>query len=115
MIPTHIFVTAEPGRLVPVPLSEASAPGATLLKCEEGKLYRVPWSTYTRRRIAAGDLAMVDATGAKTSDLQKAAAPSLEELEKKGFTHDDSGALVAKSAPTPAEKPLETPDTKRKG
>lgn len=74
--PTHVFVTAAEGREVPMPQNEVSAPGGVLLRCLPGKRYRVPWTTYTRRRINSGDLVLVDDAGRPTPDLDRATAPT---------------------------------------
>jgi hypothetical protein len=87
MQPTHVFVTAAEGRLVPVPPNEASAPGSVLLKCEAGKVYRLPWSSYVRRRILAGDLLLCNQWGTKVSDASAAEAPVVK--------LDDTGAVAA--------------------
>lgn len=90
--PTHVFVTAAEGRLVPIPANEGSAPGAALLKCEAGKLYRLPWSTYTRKRIAGGDLVLVNRGGTKVDSPEAAAAPDVLKV-------DDAGAIAADQRP----------------
>lgn len=74
--PTHIYVTAAEGREVPVPPSEASAPGAQLLKCLPGKVYVLPNSTYTRRRLLSGDLLPCDRAGKIVGDVDQASAPA---------------------------------------
>lgn len=87
MPPTHVFVTAAEGRLVPVPPNEASAPGSTLLKCEPGKVYRLPWTTYTRKRINAGDLVLCNMYGTRVATVEAAAA-------KSAVKTDDTGAVA---------------------
>jgi hypothetical protein len=132
VIPTHVYVTANPGKTVPIARSDASAPGAELLKCTEGNVYRLPWNTNTRRRINAGDLSLCDRDGktfaggldadgkpvGAATDLLAAAAP---DLEAHGMESNELGAVVrkAKDAPAikdgPAVKAFDTSDTKGKG
>lgn len=81
--PTHVFVTAAEGREVPMPQNEVSAPGGVLLRCLPGKRYRVPWTTYTRRRINSGDLLLIDTDGRLAhNDIDRAdastAVPALD-------------------------------------
>lgn len=57
--PTHVFVSAAPGRLCPIAPSDATAPGGRLLICTPDEVYRLPSTSYVRRRIAAGDLIVV--------------------------------------------------------
>lgn len=102
MIPTHVFVTAAEGREVPIPPSEGSAPGAMLLRCKPGKVYRLMWSTYTRRRILAGDLLPTTIGGLKVAELEQAAAGDLDQL---GYLTDSDGAVVAKPVAAPAPAP----------
>lgn len=70
--PTHVFVTAAEGRKVPIPSNEASAPGAALLLCEPGKVYRLPYTTHTRRRITSGDLVLTDQGGTAVDSIELA-------------------------------------------
>lgn len=91
---THVLVTAAEGRLVPVPPSELSVSGAPVATIEAGKVYRLPWSTYTRRRLASGDLLLVDAKSKKPTkstdpsaaavgvDLKLAADGSVDEDQR---------------------------------
>lgn len=60
MKPKTVLVTAAAGRLCPIAAADASAPGGGLLMCHPGKVYRLPYSSYVRRRINAGDLELVD-------------------------------------------------------
>lgn len=78
---THIFVTAAPGREVPIPAGEATAPGGALLRCVPGKVYRLPWSTYTRKRVASGDLVLADRRGSKVSEFANADASDAVETD----------------------------------
>lgn len=78
-----VFVIAAEGREVPIPPSEAAAAGGTLvrIRADKGadgkpKRFALPWTTYTRKRIAAGDLILVDADGKPAKDRHAAAAPA---------------------------------------
>lgn len=95
-IPTHVFVTAADGREVPMPQNEVSAPGGVLLRCVAGKRYRVPWTTYTRRRINSGDLILVDDAGRPTPDIERSDASTAVH-----HALDTDGSL-APPAPEPA-------------
>lgn len=91
---THVFVIAAEGRLVPVPPSEATAAGASLLTLkaseEKGKplVYVLPWTTYTRRRIGGGDLFLTDRSGTKVGSPDKARADGIK-LEADGTVATD--------------------------
>ena len=87
---THIFVRARPGRTVPVHPNAASGAGGTLLLCVEGKIYRLPYTTETRKRITAGDLELCDRAGKPVAELAAASAPEVE--------LDESGAVVQPGA-----------------
>lgn len=106
-IPTHIFVTAAEGREVPVPLSEGSAPGSTLLRCKPGKVYRLQNTSYTRRRILAGDLMPTTIGGVKVAELEQAAAGDLGKAHELG----PDGDVIPKAAepPPPAPEPVAEP------
>lgn len=73
--PTHVFVTAAPGREVPMPKRQVAAAGARTLRVKSGTVQRVPYTSYTRRRIARGDLLLVDRAGAAAKNISDAAAP----------------------------------------
>ncbi len=87
--PTHVFVTVPEGRLVPVPRSEASAAGGGLLKAAPAKLYALPWTTFTRRRIAAGDFVLVDRDMKPVKSPSAAAAPTDIKLAPDGTVDAD--------------------------
>lgn len=126
--PKYVFVTAAEGREVPVPPNEASAPGATMLRCLPGKVYRLPWTTYTRRRITSGDLILCSRNGVHAPDAEKAdasdAALPLDDTGAVAAEHDalplppltmqgDTEATVTLGKP---RKPFDTSDTNpRKG
>ena len=57
--PTHVFVTAAQGRLCPIAARDATGPGGTLLIVKPGDVHRLPYSSFVRRRLAAGDLVVV--------------------------------------------------------
>lgn len=82
--PTHIYVTAAEGREVPFPPSEVSAPNGVLLRALPGKAYRVPYTTYTRKRINSGDAIMCDIRGNPVRDLASAAAPREVNVDETG-------------------------------
>ncbi len=102
---TFIFVTAALGREVPIPAGEGTAPGGTQLRCTPGKTYRLPYSTYTRKRIAGGDLLLVNAEGLPVGSLELASAPDVVPL-------DETGAVIVTPKPAPAMKPATTVDAK---
>lgn len=101
MAVTHVFVTPRKTEvydgdrkvphLVPVHGAHAAGAGASgVLLCEEGKVYRVAYSTETRKRINATDFALCDRDGKEVDELAKASAPN-------EVTLDDTGAVT----PTP--------------
>ncbi len=103
---TFIFVTAGPDRQVPIPADEGSSPGGMQLRCTPGKVYRLPYSTYTRKRLASGDLLLTNREGMPVAERALAAAPDVVEL-------DDTGAvaIAAKPAPAPTKPIAPTLDT----
>lgn len=113
--PTHVFVTVPEGRIVPVPRAEAAAAGGALLKAEPGKLYALPWSTSTRRRIAAGDLVLVDRDGKPVKHAHESAAPADIKLAPDGSVDADqrSDQEIAKEAVAKAARAhrFDTSDT----
>lgn len=121
--PTHVFVSAAEGREVPIPTSEATAPGAQLLKCRHGRVYRLPWSTYTRRRINATDLYLTDSIGRRVANELEAAAPDLEgtdfelgpdgDVVRRGTSAETPGTPdELEAAPTAPVEKFDTTDTK---
>ncbi len=112
---THIFVAAAIGREVPIPTAEATAPGGALLRCLPGKVYRLPYSTYTRKRVASGDLFLVDRSGGKVRDFADASAPDVLELDDTGAVATEVQVHEASFKSPPAPK-FDTTDTHpRKG
>lgn len=100
MKPSHVFVTAAAGRLCPIAATDATAPGGLLLKCEPGKLYRIPYSTHTRRRIIAGDLILCNARLEEVAEVENAAAPDALPLR-------DDGSVAPLELETPAPTSVE--------
>lgn len=96
----HLFVTAALAREVPIPTSEATAPGGELLRCLPGKVYRLPNTTYTRKRLASGDLLLCDRAGKLVDSHERAAAHGVHELDHTGAVEQ-----VAPAAPAPATPP----------
>ncbi len=86
---THVFVTVPVGRLVPVPASEARAVGAVVLLCEPGKVYALPWSTYTRRRLKTGDFILSNQGGTAVKDAESARASSTIKIAADGAIDSD--------------------------
>lgn len=72
---TQVFATVPTGRLVPIPTSEATAGGGALLTCAPGKVYVLPWTTYTRKRVKSGDLVLTNQGGTAVADPLAAIAP----------------------------------------
>lgn len=90
---THVFVTVPPPapgseRLVPIPTSEASAATGPL-RCAPGKLYCLPYSSYTRRRLNAGDLELAKRDGKRAASPAEASAPASTKLEPDGSVAKD--------------------------
>jgi len=85
-----VFVIVPEGREVPIPATEATAAGGAALRCKPAakgaaaRVYRLPWSTYTRRRVNAGDLVLCDRQGRKVASAASAAAPAELELAPDG-------------------------------
>jgi len=67
-----------------------------------GRTYRVPYSGYVRRRIAAGDLIPTTRLGAGVSDLKLAAAPEALELAIDGSISDAAAAAEPSTPSTPS-------------
>jgi hypothetical protein len=103
---THVFVTVPEGRIVPVPSNEATAAGGTLLRCGHGKVYCLPWSTFTRRRIPSGDLVLSNSAGSKVTSIEAARAPANTRLEPDGSVSTDqrTDAEINKAATTTTDK-----------
>jgi hypothetical protein len=81
---THIFATVPEGRECPIPPSEANAPGAALLVCRPGKVYRLPYTTFTRRRVLGGDLVLSNRRGTKVDAAEHARSDEPLELDETG-------------------------------
>ncbi len=96
---THVLVTAVEGRLVPIPPSEGSAAGAAILTIEPGKVYRLPWSTYTRKRLAGGDLELVNAKTRKPRGKGEKPATPEEASVKVDLKITATGELDADQRP----------------
>lgn len=73
--PSHITVTAPPGRLTPINPKDGRAPGDHLMYVEPGKVRRVAYSADVARAIAAGDLVPCNMDGARVASADLAAAP----------------------------------------
>lgn len=93
--PTHVFVTVpkptkeDPtDRRVPVPMSEArTAEG--LLIAVPGKVYALPWSTSTRKRINGGDFVLSKRDGSRAKNEVEAAADPNTKLGPDGAVAED--------------------------
>lgn len=72
--PTHITVTAPPGRKTPVHGRDGQEPGGGLLYVTNDVVARIRYSQTTRRSIGRGDLVPCDMNGAATT-VTLAAAP----------------------------------------
>lgn len=97
---THVFVTAAEGREVPIPQNEATAPGSELLRVKHGAVHRVPYSTFTRKRLASGDLLLVNRRGSEVKELADASAPDPVELDEHGAVAQ--GEVTAQGSVDPA-------------
>jgi hypothetical protein len=74
-LPTHITVTAPPGRLTPVHIDDGIEPGSAQLQVTSGHVCRVRYSHTIVRSIGRGDLIMCDANGAPVASVELAASP----------------------------------------
>lgn len=75
MPPTHITVTAAEGRLVPLHSGTAVGPGRSHKQVEPGEVVRVPYDSFVRRRVAAGDLVLCNTDGVAVTTPEDAAYP----------------------------------------
>jgi len=77
-VPSHITVTAPPGRMTPVGRRDGVEPGGGQLRVVDGEVVRVRFagSSSVRRSIARGDLIMCDMNGAPVASADLAAAPA---------------------------------------
>lgn len=87
MAVTHVFVTptesGDGSRVVPVHPSHAvGAGGNGVLLCKEGKVYRVAYTTETRKRITAGDFVLCNRDGEPVAELAEASAPNEVPLDE---------------------------------
>lgn len=73
--PTHITVTAAPGRLVPIHSADGVEPGGGQLRVSDAHVARVRWSQGIRRAINSGDLVPCDMNGVSVASAELAAAP----------------------------------------
>lgn len=105
MAVTHVFVRALPDKTVP--LMEGGRLRLLVEKDEEGvdNVYRVPWTTETRKRINAGDMRLSDRAGNEVPELAAASAPDEVPLNENGSVADPP--VVA----GPAVKAFDTSDT----
>jgi len=76
--PSHITVTAPPGRVTPIHSMDGAEPGGAQLRVIEGEVVRVRFagSQAVRRAIARGDLVMCDLNGAPVASADLAACPA---------------------------------------
>lgn len=89
---THVYVTVPEDANNPREISRRVpmlAGGDTARLLEPGKLYAVPFDTYIRKRIAAGDLAYATKDGKAASSAADASAPSTVKLEADGTVATD--------------------------
>lgn len=107
MAVTHVFVRALPGKTVP--LMEGGRLRLLVEKDEEGvdNVYRVPWTTETRKRINAGDMRLSDRAGNEVPELAAATAPDDVPVNEDGS--------IAPPPPVagPAVKEFDTSDAKK--
>jgi hypothetical protein len=73
--PTHITVTAPPGRKTPIHKADGVDPGGSTMYVEAGIVRRVANSQTVRRAIARGDLLLCNMNGADVDSVELAAAP----------------------------------------
>lgn len=91
---------------VPVHASVGSSATGGQLQCVTGKVYRLPWTTETRKRIRSGDLVLCTRDGGEVQEEHEASAPNAVEL-------DESGAVTASPRVAgPAVAKFDTSDTK---
>lgn len=74
-LPTHVTVTAPPGRRTPVHHEDGVEPGGDPLHLVSGKVRRVKYSQTTMRSIARGDLILCNMDGHAVESAEAAAAP----------------------------------------
>lgn len=113
--PTHVYVTAAEGKLCPWPASEASSP-AGQLRVEPGKVYRVPYTTFSRRRLNSGDVLLCTRDGkiVKPGDLTSAAAPNEEHQDETGAIALGEVTAQGSTAPMHTAGSFDMSDTPRR-
>lgn len=127
---THVFVKVpepktedELPREVPLPAGEGAAAGGMLAKATPGKLWRVMWSTYTRKRITGGDFVLVTKAGKPAKNEREADASGFVRIAPDGSVDDDQRSdeeiakateLEAAKAKIAARSSFDTSDTKGK-
>lgn len=114
-----VFVTVPEGRIVPIPPQEGGAAGGALLRClpsdaDAKRVYALPWTTNTRRRINSGDLILSTRDGKPVKTRELAAAPDGVKLSHDGTVAADQRSDEEINAATPAPK-FDTTDVKGKG
>jgi hypothetical protein len=111
---THVFVIVPEGREVPIPQSEGSSAGGGVLIAKPGKQYAVRWTTYTRKRINAGDFILTDAKGAKVKEAHDARDEINKEAEARAAADAKRAELdAARAHRTPhARETFDTSDGK---
>lgn len=73
--PTHVTVTAPPGRLTPIHPNDGVDLAGHPLRVRPGEIRRVRWSENTRRAVARGDLILCDRAGKEVGLPKDAACP----------------------------------------
>lgn len=73
--PTHVTVTAPPGRLTPIHEGDGRRPGGAQLLVAPGMIERVKLSQHTMRSITRGDLVLCTMDGKTVASYELAAAP----------------------------------------
>lgn len=74
--PSHITVTAPPGRQTPISAPDGCEPGGAMLYAMPGEVIRVRFGSQSiRRSIGRGDLIMCDMNGVQVTSAELAAAP----------------------------------------
>lgn len=86
---THVFCKVPEGREVPIPANEASSAGGGVLRCLPGKVYKLAWTTYTRRRILGGDLILTNQGGTKVDSPEAARAAATVKVDGDGAVDAD--------------------------
>lgn len=74
-LPTHVTVTAPPGRRTPVDAKDGVEPGGGPLYVTAERVRRVRFSHTTHRSIGRGDLILCNMDGAPVAMVDQASAP----------------------------------------